>query len=373
MPVYTKCTSPTLFTSFAPLLSSISGVPPHYPNLPPILKTTSVNFCISKMSRAPSSLSQEVLENILEHLDFGDLNAFAACSRQFRNCQNSYFLHRLIKAFAFYHLSLPSLLATLHHTGALIGGSFVLSLLLAASSLSWTPASLDIFISYQQTTKFCAFLLESGYNIDLLFPTQIPSSMRSQISSLEIYSFQDRTIKLFSSCSLHSITPIVHAPLTCLFNFISASSIYVLYPQLTLRSLCLINPFLAYKCSLKRDVLSFLSKYNSRGFVVCQCASIHHYLSPCKTTICHPLDTSTLQLPLFDYLRTPLPAKFPSFLSGEKHVVWKLGGCGCTKQNRLVWPYIRTRCNPVSVSTNFHLTSALILTSPVRCQLHDNI
>jgi len=203
------------------------------------------------ISRAPSSLSQDILENILEHLNFGDLIAFGACSRQFRDCRNAYVLHHLLRAIAVYNLSLPSLLATLRHTGAVIGGSFVLSLLLPASSLSWTPASLDVYVSFQQTALFHTFLLESGYDIRHNFHEEIPSAMRSHISSLEIYTLQHRTIKLFSTGSLHAITPIIHAPLTCLFNFISASNIYILYPHLTLRSLCLINPFLVYRCSLK--------------------------------------------------------------------------------------------------------------------------
>lgn len=40
--------------------------------------------------------------------------------------------------------------------------------------------------------------------------------------------------------------------------------IYVLYPN-SLYVRCLVDPFLAYRCSLKRDVLSFLCKYKAYG------------------------------------------------------------------------------------------------------------
>ena len=132
-------------------------------------------------------------------------------------------------------------------------------------------------------------------------------------------------------------------------NFISSTSIYVFYPQLTLCSRYLINPSLPYKCCLKRDVLSFLLKYNEHNFCVCHCASIHNYPSPCKTFIRDASDSWTLRFPLPVSPSLPPPG-ITSFPSGKKHIIWKLGGFGCTQRHRLVWPYVRTRCKPVRLS-----------------------
>lgn len=301
------------------------------------------------MYHSPCSLSQEIIEHILHHLDITDLFAFGACCRKFRESRDSYLYHRLLRSFALRNLSLPSFLTALHQTGAIIGGSLVLSLLFPESSLTWEPTSLDIFVSCQHSPAFHAFLLDSGSNEHQIIHAPIPSSMRSHISNLRIYSFEYCTIKLFTTLSAYAVSSLVHAPLTCLMNFITASSIYVMYPQLTLRSLCLINPFLAYRCSFKRDVLLFLSKHNDHGFTACQCSSLHHFHSPCKTSIRHALDSWTLRFTLPNFLSTAPLIATPPFPAGERHIIWKLGGCGCSKQNRLVWPYVRTRYNPVSI------------------------
>ena len=298
-----------------------------------------------------STPSQETFENILAHLDVRDLFAFGASCHKFRDTRDAYFSHRVLRTIVPYNLFLPSFLTTLRQTGAVISGSLVLSLLLPADSLTWELASLDIFVLDEQSLPIHAFLLSSGYTNQPIVRPQIPSAMRLQVSSLRVYSFQHRTIKLFSSLSPHSITPIVHAPLTCLLNFISGSSIYILYPGLTLNSISLINPFLTYQCSFKRDVLSFLSKYNNCGFSIRQCASIHHYPSPCKTAIRHVSDPWSLRFSLSPSLSSVLPIH--CIPSGEDHVIWKLGGCGCTKQNRLVWPYVRTRYKPVRSPFSF--------------------
>ena len=163
-------------------------------------------------------LPQDILEKILDHLDLSDLITFGACCCKFHESHDSYFKHRFLHTIALYNLSPASFLSTLHQTGAIIGRSFVLSLILPVGSLSWKPASLDIFVSHQHAPALHTFFLVSGYTNLLGVRPQIPSSMHSHISSIHVYTLWESTIKVFITWSPFPITPIVHAPLTCLMN-----------------------------------------------------------------------------------------------------------------------------------------------------------
>ncbi|KAI6029122.1 hypothetical protein BKA83DRAFT_4047502, partial [Pisolithus microcarpus] len=83
-------------------------------------------------------------------------------------------------------------------------------------------------------------------------------------------------IDVIVSTNSSPISPIFQFHSTALINFITSTSIFCAYPQLTLQQLSLVNPFVVYGQALKRSTLMALLKYNDRKIAYTSCAAIHN-------------------------------------------------------------------------------------------------
>ncbi|KAI5997055.1 hypothetical protein EDD15DRAFT_2163016 [Pisolithus albus] len=164
------------------------------------------------------------------------------------------------------------LLLTFH---AIISGSCALRLLLPQSDIFWTPHDLDIYICEKEAQPLLLTLLAHGYTFTSpSFTANAPYSS-SHVHSVYVLHRNSSKIDVIISNSISAVSPIFQFHSTILMNFVTAHSVYCAYPDLTLRQLSLVNPYVIYEQPLQRSTVHALLKYSERNIEYITCQQSH--------------------------------------------------------------------------------------------------
>ncbi|KAI5996714.1 hypothetical protein EDD15DRAFT_2113722, partial [Pisolithus albus] len=145
-----------------------------------------------------------------------------------------------------------------------ISGSCALHLLLPKVQNCWKPQDLDLYISRTSIHRLLHNLQTHHYDVTAVKRDLFDPYPNSHIHSIITLHHNSTKIDVIISKTPSPISPIFQFHSTALINFVTSSSIFCAYPQLTLRHLSLVNPFVVYGQALKRPTLTALLKYENR-------------------------------------------------------------------------------------------------------------
>ena len=247
---------------------------------------------------------------------------------------------------------------------AAISGSSALHLLLPASSTTWTPNDLDLYVPHRYMKKFTARLHHFGYQPLARNPRNHSNYSSSHILNIHKFLRGDITIDVIESRTDASFSPIFQFHSTALMNFIGADTIFSAYPDLTMNYKSLLNPYSIYRHTYTRNKLAHLEKYRLRGFNFIPCQDSHTSRLECRSIARSITDTGCLWVDINTGLRT---VQTPANIFHQYGIVdleWRLGGHICESDC-----FLRPRLRVIEDKSYVLLIFCILTSSLIRSTL----
>lgn len=283
------------------------------------------------MEHNHSALPVELWHTVFRFLNLAEVLCFSGTCRCYATISQRYIQYRralLLKPF----FANPNVAySLLDACQTVLSGSCALHLLLPEAQTCWRPQDLDFYVSHTSVHSLLHNLKTHEYEISAVKTDLFDPYPNSHIHSVITLHHHSSKIDVIVSTNSSPVSPIFQFHSTALINFITSTSIFCAYPQLTLQQLSLVNPFVVYGQALKRSTLMALLKYNDREIAYTSCAAIHNERECWKNHIRSVDDNICLWI----------PSTFPHSRPEKKYPIrWCLGGAVCRKMPPYIPPYV---------------------------------
>ncbi|KAI6100726.1 hypothetical protein EDD16DRAFT_1496369 [Pisolithus croceorrhizus] len=265
----------------------------------------------------------------MDYCDVGDLQQYAATSRQATEQVRDYLQRRLRCVGGQYFCNADTLLDILCTCDAVISGSTTLHILLPKQGTPWAPMDLDLYVLQMTSVLLMSHLMEEGYAIVTKGESEDMPYTPMHEEHVEQLTNGKHSIDVVVSGTASAPSPIFHFHSTAVMNFISADTIFCTYPRLTLQQLSLMNAGALYDGGDMDDIGDAVQKYMRRGLHYVWCKDSHNISHTCKVATHIVTDSSTMWLnlnaaPQVTHTSHELFRQF-----GVLDMWWCLGGMPC--------------------------------------------
>ncbi|KAG6806933.1 hypothetical protein H0H92_009532 [Tricholoma furcatifolium] len=217
-------------------------------------------------ARVANFMNGEITFHTLEFLNLGDICQCSQVSKEMRRVAHSYIsakLRRILKARG---VDIDFIMPLLRRRKSIIAGSITLMLI-----NPWTFHShdIDFYVPRSEATAFVDDL-KSEYAVNVVFNTRDHSYIQVP-GAYAVYTLRNGDVRFNVVVSWHEnpLLPLTFFHSSVVFNYISATEVYVGYPQLTFAFRNIINASVFRLAATDRTVdnqTMCLAKYFYRGY-----------------------------------------------------------------------------------------------------------
>ncbi|KAI0059798.1 hypothetical protein BV25DRAFT_1918187 [Artomyces pyxidatus] len=312
---------------------AVQKASPLLPFPPPVLRLVN--------GKRSYPLNEEIWFNILNRLSIETLSILRSTNHTVRGHVARHLRLSWNESLSSYFMDPVRFRDVLRSSRSIISGSFVLHFVLRATRFAdWCPGDMDIYCPVSSAASVVDYLIYKEHYVAFKPEGREGANAESPLHEydgaiacvVQLRRWDGRRVDVICATRNGPLLPLTHFWGTIVTNFISADTLSIPYPRLTLRGRCCLNPE-RLDDSAVRDCLD---KYIQRGFALDSfvASGAHHTtITPmplyCPHTYRHFADPGCL---VFDFgskdtgdqIHTQL-ADFPVHLP-----LWKWGGDACS-------------------------------------------